>query len=130
MNLRLFGEFTLVCPLLLLAGLLSGCFSSSDSKNISGIAVEALPPVFLTGPAAAVLTNAGAFSAHVVMSNHLRMPKTVSGELFARAGKLLFAAEPGGKVWRSFWLFIGHGQSPKLCVVGSIARLRSDRLKH
>ena len=81
-------------PLLLLVSLFTGCFSSSDSKNFSGSSIETLPPVFLTGPPAALLTNAGSFSAHIVMSNQFRASKTLAGELFVRDGKLLFAAEP------------------------------------
>jgi len=89
--------FSFICPLLLLIGLLNGCSSTNDSKNITGSAIEPLPPIFLAGPVAALLTNAGGFSAHVVMSNDLRTLKTVSGELFVRDGMLLFAAEPSPK---------------------------------
>jgi hypothetical protein len=94
MNRRPIIQLLLIWPLLLLVTLFTGCFSSSDSKNFSGSSIETLPPVFLTGPTAALLTNAGSFSAHIVMSNQLRMSKTISGELFVRGGKLLFAAEP------------------------------------
>jgi len=87
-------KFFSIGALLLLVTLFAGCFSSSDSKNFSGSSIETLPPVFLTGPSAALLTNAGSFSAHIVMSNQFRTSKTLAGELFVRDGKLLSAAEP------------------------------------
>ncbi len=95
MSLRLIRQFFWSGLLLLLAGLFNGC--AGGSKNFSASSIEALPPSFLTGPVAALLTNVGPFSAHVVMSNDLRMAKNISGELFSRDGKLLFAAEPAKK---------------------------------
>ena len=106
MSLRLLKPLRLILPMLLAAGLFSGCFSSKNSKNISRGTIEALPPAFLTGPAAALLTNAGGFRAHVVVSNDLRMAKPVSGELFVRDGKLLFAAEPEKKNAGGAFLFV------------------------
>ena len=74
----------------------SGCFTSNDSGSFAK-AIEPFPPVFLTGPVAGILTNAGAFSARIILSNDLRSPNKIAGELFVRDGKLLFAAEPGKK---------------------------------
>jgi hypothetical protein len=82
---------------LLVLGLFHGCSTRREKNPFSGGTIEPLPPAFLTGPAAALLTNAGAFSAHVVLSNSLRTPKTISGELFVADAKLLFAAEPPKK---------------------------------
>jgi hypothetical protein len=93
MSVRRISQFVLLGLLLLLAGLVNGCFSSDESRNLAS-AIEPLPPVFLVGPVAALLTNAGGFSAHVVLSNDVRRLKTVTGELFVREGKLLFAADP------------------------------------
>src|SRR5436190_12336982 len=96
MNPRLISQVIILWLLLPLAGLVNGCFSTDDSKNL-GSTVEPLPPVFLVGPVAALLTNAGGFSAHVVLSNDVRRLKAVTGELFVRDGKLLFAADPLNK---------------------------------
>jgi len=76
--------------------LFNGCSSTPAYDRNEGIALAPLPPNFLTGPASALFTNIGGFSAHLVMSNHspVAVNSTVSGELLCREGKLLFAAEP------------------------------------
>jgi hypothetical protein len=92
MNLRLIRSFLIVSAC---AAFFSGCSSTHSHRTPRSGAGEPLPPGFLTGPAAALLTNLGPFSAHVVISNPFPIAKILSGELFARDGQLLFAAEPG-----------------------------------
>ena len=78
--------------------LAAGC-ASSEKRSEPGAAetFAPMPPAFLTGPAAVLLTNAGGFSAHLVLSTGSASPLQtgVSGELLSRAGTLLFAPEPG-----------------------------------
>ena len=95
----------------------NGCSSTSPSSaSDSTLAAAPLPPIFLTGPVASLLTNIGGFSAHLVMSNnsHMTVEKTISGELLGREGQLLFAAEPGkAEKKRGSFIFIsdvGTGQ--------------------
>jgi hypothetical protein len=78
------------------AFLFNGCSSTPAYDRNDGMALAPLPPNFLTGPASALLTNIGGFSAHLVMSNHspVAVDSTISGELLGREGQLLFAAEP------------------------------------
>ncbi len=53
-------------------------------------------PIFLTGPISALLTNVEGFSAHAVLQLPAPKdkPKTLSGELLGRGGRLLFAMDP------------------------------------
>jgi hypothetical protein len=53
---------------------------------------DEVPPGFLTGPVAMVLTNLGGFSAHVISTITApdEPPQTRSGELLGREGVLLF----------------------------------------
>ena len=88
-----------VLSLLTLASLISGCahWSRAELETTGAGAFAPLPPVFLTGPASLLLTNAGGFSAHVLMKSDSLEPQQTgtSGELLSRAGKLLFAPDPG-----------------------------------
>lgn len=87
-----------VLSFLTLSFLTCGCFHTSRSQlESSGGAFAPLPPVFLSGPAGVLLTNAEGFSAHVVMKSESLDPQQngTSGALLGRAGKLLFAPDPG-----------------------------------
>ena len=94
-NLRLLQKAVVILYFVPLGLLWNGC-SSTASDRSDGAALAPLPPIFLTGPAAALLTNIGGFSAHLVMSNNspVAVERTISGELLGREGQLLFAAEP------------------------------------
>ncbi len=90
-----FSFRTFVVVLTLLTG---GCSHEPRHESpAAGVGQEFLPrpPVFLTGPAVMLLTNAGGFTARVVMSpvpaSHLR---PVSGQLVACGSKLFFEPEP------------------------------------
>ena len=74
-----------------------GCHTSRDDFQSSGGAFAPLPPVFLTGPVALLLTNTTGFSAHLVMKTDSLDPqqKVTSGELFGHQSTLLFAPDPG-----------------------------------
>jgi len=85
---------TFVVVLALLTG---GCaHEPGHESSAAGVGQEFLPrpPVFLTGPAVMLLTNADGFTAGVVMSSvpadHLR---PVSGQLVAHGSKLFFEPE-------------------------------------
>jgi len=76
-----------------------GCAKDKEFERppYAGIGAFApMPPAFLTGPAAALLTNVDGFSVYALfMSDSLPSPsKPLSGELLGREGKLLFAPEP------------------------------------
>lgn len=99
-TLDLLGEWrallTLACLFQTL--LLNGCSSSPGARGNETVgSSSSLPPVFLSGPAAVLLTNRDGFSAHIVLSHDSASPleKNSSGELLGREGKLLFAPEQG-----------------------------------
>jgi hypothetical protein len=85
--------------LLVIAGLASGCASSS-TKSIRAGAFQVMPtpaiPLFLNGPMALLLTNADGFRARVVFESAAPsgITQTTAGELMVRGSKLLFAPEP------------------------------------
>ena len=103
---------------LTLSLLISGCAHTEQETAAAG-AFAPLPPAFLSGPAGLLLTNAEGFSAHVVMKSESLIPQLngTSGDLLGRAGKLLFAPDPGKldkKYSRGGFSFIwdvatGHG---------------------
>jgi hypothetical protein len=55
-----------------------------------------VPPLFLNGPMALLLTNAGGFRARVMFGSGApsQVPRTTAGELMVQGGKMLFAPEP------------------------------------
>ena len=86
----------------LLAFLVCGCSSDRGVEGLRALnspEFAPLPPEFLSGPAALLLTNSQEFSAHVVLSGSSSStttpPSFLSGQLLARAGSLLFAPDPG-----------------------------------
>jgi hypothetical protein len=84
----------------LLALLVCGCSSDRGEEGIRALnsaTFAPLPPAFLSGPAALLLTNSQGFSAHVTLAGSLTAaPQSfTSGQLLARAGNLLFAPDPG-----------------------------------
>jgi hypothetical protein len=87
--------------LVLVAAMAAGCAHSSKSQYGAGAfeAVPApLPPLFLNGPMALLLTNVNGFRAHVVLESGFP-PQTTqlnAGELMGRGGKLLFAPAANG----------------------------------
>ena len=88
-------------PILLLAVLAAGCSHSPKYGDRAGAfeAVPApLPPLFLNGPMALLLTNLDGFRAHVVLESGAppQTAQMAAGELMVRGGKLLFAPAPGG----------------------------------
>ncbi len=85
--------------LLLVAALATGC--AHTSKDMASVEVQPapLPPLFLNGPMALLLTNSGGFAAHVVLESGAP-PLTfrlAAGELTGRGSKLLFAPAPAKK---------------------------------
>src|SRR5437879_8282971 len=58
---------------------------------------RAMPPFFLNGPAALLLTNPAPFECQIRMESGLTngSVETFEGTLFSREGKLVFAAAPG-----------------------------------
>jgi hypothetical protein len=69
--------------------MISGCISHPGPFYRAG---DETPPDFLTGPAAIVLTNVDGYSAELTatMSSATGETRTVSGELLARDGRLIF----------------------------------------
>jgi len=98
---RLAQSASLGSLLLLAAVLAPGC---SHTKNAGrGFSTEVrpapLPPLFLNGPMALLLTNTDGFHAHVVLESGAP-PQTfqlAAGELMGRGSKLLFAPAPAEK---------------------------------
>ena len=82
------------------AALLPGCSHTPPVDPFAGEPGSVFapqPPPFVRGSMALLLTNAGGFSAHVSMEPPLVPTKRheVSGQLWGRGGKLLFAQDPG-----------------------------------
>jgi hypothetical protein len=92
---------TMGALLLLAAALATGC--SHTKRQSRGTAIEIqptpLPPLFLNGPMALLLTNSGGFRAHVVLNSgtSAEAKPLAVGELMCRGSKLLFAPAPAGK---------------------------------
>jgi hypothetical protein len=85
--------------IMVLALLTGGCAHESRREEpVPGVGQGVLPgpPVFLTGPAVMLLTNAGGFTARVDMSSvPAGQPRPLSGQLVARGSRFFF--EPGLK---------------------------------
>jgi hypothetical protein len=115
-KLSLFGVlFSLACLLLFF-----GCSRDKEFERpaYAGSAFAPLPPSFITGAAAVLLTNVDGFSAAAsFMADSLpASSKQISGELLGRDGKLLFAPDPAQAKKQSGGSFIflwdvaaGHG---------------------
>ena len=88
------------CGFLLIAILVAGCaHSPRDGNRAAGFeAIPApMPPLFLNGPMALLLTNAEGFRAQVVLTGGAatQAKPLAVGELMGRGGKLLFAPAVG-----------------------------------
>jgi len=97
-EIRLACTPTFSFGLLLIAALAAGCASSSTKADRSGgfqVMPTPMTPLFLNGPMALLLTNAGGFRAHVVFEGATASQSTrpSAGELMVRGSKLLFAPE-------------------------------------
>jgi hypothetical protein len=86
--------------LVLLAGLAAGCASKNKNLASAGdVRPAPLPPLFLNGPMALLLTNTGGFRAHVVLESGAppQAMQLAAGELMVQGSKLLFAPSPAAK---------------------------------
>jgi hypothetical protein len=90
--------------LLLIGALAAGCAGPEKREppgppGAAGRVPAPKPPPFLGGAMALLLTNAGGFRAHAVLTGGAAAEPggVLAGELIGWGGKLLFAAEPGGK---------------------------------
>lgn len=97
--LRLTQSASLGSLLLLVSAMATGCSHTSKNESRSGISEvrpAPLPPLFLNGPMALLLTNTGGFRAHVVLESGLppNALQLTAGELMGRGSKLLFAPAP------------------------------------
>lgn len=87
--------------LLFIAALAAGCSHTPKGADRTG-AFEAfpapLPPTFLNGPMALLLTNVDGFHAHVVLESGgpSHTAQNVTGELMVQGSKLMFAPAPDG----------------------------------
>jgi hypothetical protein len=98
--LRLALARTFGPPLLLTAVLAAGCAHTSKYDDRTGafeVLPAPLPPLFLNGPMALLLTNTDGFQAHVVLESGAppQAFQLAAGELMGRGSKLLFAPAPG-----------------------------------
>jgi hypothetical protein len=78
----------------LLGLLAAGCAHSRSDERLGGYFLPEVP-FFLSGPMGVLLTNAGAFSAHVTATSgsSIPVPEVLSGQLFNRGTLLLFAPD-------------------------------------
>ena len=94
--LRLAQSASLGSLVLLVAALATGCSHTPKNEGRAGISEvrpAPLPPLFLNGPMALLLTNTDGFRAHVVLESGAppQAFRLVGGELMGRGSKLLFA---------------------------------------
>ena len=77
-----------------LALLVAGC--AHEPRHESGAAAirQSVPPVFLTGPAAVLLTNANGFTARLALTSSCGQMRPMSGRLFVSGSKLYFEPDP------------------------------------
>jgi hypothetical protein len=98
---RLAQSASLGSLLLLAAALATGCSHTKNAGRASSIEVRPapLPPLFLNGPMALLLTNTDGFHAHVVLESGAppQAFQLAAGELMGRGSKLLFAPAPAEK---------------------------------
>jgi hypothetical protein len=85
----------------LLTALAVGCAHSEKNLERAGsfeVLPAPVPPLFLNGPMALLLTNADGFRARVVLESGApaQAAPMVAGELLVRGGQLLFAPDPSG----------------------------------
>jgi len=88
--------------LLLAACVLAGCSSSRRAQyQLPEETLIAQPPVFLTGPAAVLLTNANAFSARLTIDRSGASDKvqTDSGQLLGQGNHLIYAPTGSDKIY-------------------------------
>ncbi len=86
--------------LLLVAGLVTGCaHNRRDMAGATEVRPAPLPPLFLNGPMALLLTNTAGFRAHVILESGVppQAFELTAGELMGRGSKLLFAPAARGK---------------------------------
>src|SRR5512133_365662 len=96
---------------LLVAGLLAGCASNSMLEGENRVFARVYTPQvpeFLSGPAAALLTNSAGFSARVTYESHTPVAPggvdITEGELLGRGTRLLFAPRTPDKAPKEFQL--------------------------
>ena len=87
--------------LALLTGLAAGCAHSENKIGRAGsfeVQPAPVPPLFLNGPMALLLTNADGFRARVVLESGAatQAAPMAAGELLVRGSQLLFAPDPSG----------------------------------
>ena len=87
------------CLLTLVVLLGAGCAHSHRPESPGaalGSSLSSKPPLFLTGPAAVLLTNSDGFGARVTFTSgwSSNPARAESGQLFARQGKLYFEPDP------------------------------------
>jgi hypothetical protein len=97
--LRLAQSASFGSLLLLVAALVTGCSHTPKNEGrsaLSEVRPAPLPPLFLNGPMALLLTNTDGFHAHVVLESGLppQALQLAAGELMGRGSKLLFAPAP------------------------------------
>jgi len=75
---------------------MTGCVGRDKEEYLASPtgAFAPLPPIFFTGPAVLLLTNAASYSARVSLSSDSPAQPRVSGQLLAQADRLLFAPDP------------------------------------
>ncbi len=93
---RVFVALRFVAVLSLTALLASGCAHSPERERQETEILTPLPPPFISGPMAVLLTNAGGFSARVTLESEALPggPGAPTGQMLGRGTQLLFAPEP------------------------------------
>jgi hypothetical protein len=86
--------FRMEASAILLVLLAAGC--AHEPKHDSGAAAirQSVPPVFLSGPAAVLLTNANSFTARLALTSASGQIRAISGRLFVSGSKFYFEPDP------------------------------------